>query len=109
MNVFVSLPYTHTDKDVIKHRYETACKYSAKLLREGHIALSPIVTGHAILTVAELPNTFEFWKNYCFETLKLCEELHVLQLDGWHVSKGIAEELEFAGENGITIRMISEV
>lgn len=107
MNIFVSLPYTHKEPEIIQLRYERACAYSAVLLKQGHIPLSPIVTGHAILTVADLPGDFEFWKNYCYETLKLCQEVHVLQMPGWDQSSGVAAELEFAESKGMPVRYIS--
>jgi hypothetical protein len=106
MNIFVSLPYTHADKAVIQKRFESACKYSAKLLKEGHIAISPIVTGHAILTVTDLPGDFEFWENYCYETLKVCNEVHVLCMPGWEESIGVEGEIQVAIALGLHIEYI---
>lgn len=104
--IFVSLPYSHPDPDVVTSRYALACLYSAKLLRLGHVVQSPIVTGHAIIQVTNLPGDFNFWKNYCLTVLSACEEMHVLKLDGWENSTGILAELMFAKERGIPVEYI---
>lgn len=99
-------PYSHDDKKVVEHRVKTVCDYSAKLMKDGLSCISPITVGTGILTHADLPTDFEFWKKLSLDLLKVSDEVHVLMLDGWEESVGVKAEIEYAMAFGKTIKYI---
>lgn len=104
--IYVALPYSHKDPAIERIRYEQACFYSAQLVKGGEVVQSPIVIGHVIRPYASLPGDIEFWRHFCLTMLAVCNEMHVLMLDGWRESLGVSEEIEFASEHEIEVKYI---
>jgi len=102
--IFISSPYTHKDKKVEHQRYVDTCKYAAYLFTQQKMAVSPVIVGHPLLEHEKLPGDFTFWKDYSFELLKGCSELHVLMLEGWDASVGIQHEIIFADQHEIPVK-----
>lgn len=100
---FVSSPYSHDDKEVVKLRFEQVSKYVARLVSEGTVAFSPITYGHVLCGIQDMPSDFEFWDNFCYSFLDKATKLIVLKLDGWLESTGVQGEIKFAKENNIPI------
>ena len=101
--IYIASPYTHTDKKVIEENYIKVTKFVADLTARGNVVISPITYGHTILQFVDLPNDWEFWKNFCVTILKKCDEMIVYQMDGWEDSRGVQEEIKIAEELGIKI------
>lgn len=104
---FVSSPYSHEDKEVVKLRYEQVSKYVAKLVAEGRVTFSPITYGHVLCGFHDMPSDFEFWGNFCLTFLAKSTKLIVLKLDGWFESIGVQGEIEFAKKNNIPIAYVT--
>ena len=102
--IFISSPYTHEDPLVVEENFVKVAKLSAHLTSNGHITFSPIVYGHTLLKYAKIEADWETWKVFCLTFLKKSEELWVYKMDGWNRSRGVAEEIEFAIKNNITIK-----
>ena len=106
--IYIASPYSDIDERVIEKRYRGVARYTAKILKEGEIAFSPIVHGHHISIQYGLPETFDFWEKYCLGMLYNACELRVLKLDGWQTSKGVTAEISFADEHGIPITFVNK-
>jgi hypothetical protein len=101
--IFLSSPYSHEDEKVREENFVRVSKLAADLCSEGKVAVSPITYGHTLLKYKEMPSDWLFWKNFCLSILMKCEEMIVYKMPGWDKSKGVAEEIKFAEENGIKI------
>ena len=73
------------------------------MMRTGQRVFSPVTHGHAIVMLAELPLTWEFWKSQCDPFLERMDELHVLMLDGWRYSVGVSYEIDVAAKRDVPI------
>ena len=102
---YLSIPYSHFDALIRKHRFEIANKIAADLMKKGRIIFSPISHCHP-LTDYGLPGSWDYWKNYNREFLKICKKLIVVRLEGWEESVGVTEELKIAEEEGLVIEYI---
>jgi hypothetical protein len=79
------------------------------MISKGNVVISPIAYGHPLLEFVEMPYDWQFWSNFCLTFLDRCDEMHVLMMDGWNVSRGVQEEIQFATEHGIPIKFIGNV
>jgi len=105
--IFISIPYTHPDPAVVEERVKAAESYFMELLHRGDCPVSPVVVGHNFVTKYGANCSFEFWDKFCMEQLATCSELHILTLDGWDTSTGVAKENDMAQYFfGIPVRMI---
>lgn len=108
--IYLATPYTagtsHMSKEgkieTINERYQQTKEYLVKHMDE--CIFSPIVHSHEIANEFDLPLTFEYWSEVNHKFLDACSELWVLQLDGWSVSEGIADEIKYAIENDMIIK-----
>jgi hypothetical protein len=100
--IYLASPYTDDDPDVRQRRFEVVCRVAGELMEEGHIVFSAIAHGHSVETIGmEGPAGHDFWMRQCVGMLERAEKLVVLTLDGWEVSRGVQEEIEFALRRGI--------
>jgi len=102
---YLAIPYSHEDVLIRKYRFEIANKIAAALTREGRIIFSPISHCHP-LTDYGLPDSWEYWKKYAYEFLKVVKKLIVIKLNGWEKSIGVQGEIKIANELGVTIEYI---
>lgn len=103
--IYLASPYSHPDPAVREARYKAACKKAAEYLVEGKPVFAPIVHSHPLteFMAPELCMDFDFWMRADLAILKDAAELHVLMLDGWHTSRGVNREVEYADQIGIPI------
>jgi hypothetical protein len=101
--IYIASPYSHELEDVRVNNFKLVAKFTAKLVSEGHIVISPIVYGHILLDYQKMPSDWDFWKKFCLTFLNRCDEIIVYQMPGWENSRGISEEIQFAEKNGIKI------
>lgn len=104
--IFVSVPYSHPDQLVVQDRVRILSHYCGKLLEEGKWNLSPVTHGTTISRHVKLPMDFNFWQHISYEMLKVCEEMHVLMLEGWEDSIGVLGEINYAKMNNIPIHYV---
>lgn len=105
--IFVSAPYSSKEKEVVESRIKAVSIYSGNLLKEGRSNISPLTLGTTILQHCDLPSDFEFWNKLSYDLLELCEEIHVLKLDGWRESIGVMGEIDFATKKNKKIKYIN--
>lgn len=106
--IYVACPYSSENNAVICERVHQANLYTAYLMEQGVNVFSPISYGHPLQNY--LPNErktdHDYWLERELQWLIVCDELHVLCLEGWKESNGVGVEIEFAKENNIEIRYI---
>lgn len=93
--IYIASPYTHPEASVRQVRYNEAMAYTSWLLNKKLWCYSPIVHCHPMAIEHEMPTDAAFWFNYNFSMLRICHDLHVLKLEGWDKSVGIAGEIAF--------------
>ena len=104
--IFLAIPYSHKSARVRNRRFQHACRWTTKLLREGRLVYCPVSARHPLVRYG-LPGDFEFCKRFDKKMIGLCDELWVLMFDGWRESKGVAYEISVARRLGKKIRCIS--
>ena len=104
--IYVASPYFHESYDVRFHRYTAVLKYTNGLIRANRPAFSPIVYGYFFEHFCGANANFESWMEFNDEVLKRCDQMHILMLEGWDVSRGILHETDVAKQNGLPITYI---
>jgi hypothetical protein len=96
--IYLAQPYSSPDPAVIEYRVEHCFKATAKLMSEGRIVFSPIVHTHELgkWIPERLASQHEFWMKQDIAILRHASILVILQLPGWDVSKGVAQEIMVA-------------
>ena len=103
--IYLACPYSHKDKKVRLKRVEQANKKAAELMEEGHLVFSPLSHSHPISEYCNVdPMDHDFWLRQDLWILRgVCDELHVLCLEGWSDSKGVQAEVKVAEDFGMNI------
>ena len=101
--IIVVCPYNTPDVELKKRRVKTLGIYCAKLFREGNIPVSALLSGLAFAEHGELPTDTMTWANFSKLYIRGCDEMHVLQLEGYLNSTGVQLEIAEAMEKGIKI------
>lgn len=105
--IYLASPYSHQDKQVEHQRYTQVQQVMAAFMSTGVNVYSPIVLCHPTALEYNLPTDAKFWENYNNNTIRRCDALWVLCLDGWKESKGVTEEIKFAKLLNLQILFIS--
>jgi len=77
------------------------------MLVPGNVVFCPIAHTHEVGLEHLSDEDHNFWMGQDITILRRCDELHVLMLDQWHDSKGVAEEIEVARDIGLPIHYIT--
>ena len=103
--IYLAGPYSHDSKLVKLKRFLDLNVKAAELMEEGYLVFSPISHSHPISKWVSKENSmsYDFWLAQDFWILDICDELHILCLDGWLESKGVLAEIARAKENGMKI------
>ena len=92
--IYLCCPYSHPDPAIHDHRFRTACRAAAKLMRVGVVVFSPLSHSVPIVEHGGLDGTtHEFWMSVDLPLLQRCDELLVVALEGWQESLGVREEI----------------
>jgi hypothetical protein len=112
MLIYLASPYSHSDKEVRKQRYEKAVEANAKLIEQGFMVYSPIVHGHPLNQYwkehEEARMGWSFWEKFDTLMVRKSDALFVLAIDGWINSVGVTNELELAKRLYIPIKYVTE-
>lgn len=101
--IYIASPYSADTKAKMNQNFTEVSIFTSKLVKRGLIAISPVTYGHILSQYEDLPDQFEFWKDFCNEILSKCELMVVYQLPGWETSTGVSAEIEYCNDNGIPI------
>jgi Domain of unknown function (DUF1937). len=93
--VYLSIPYSDKSKLVVRRRMEVFNQITLKLLSMGVHVVSPMLVEH-LLTDTDIEITYDRWSEYCETMMNSCDELWVIQVEGWDKSTGVKAEIEYA-------------
>ena len=97
---YLATPYSKYPKGTGAAFIE-ACKLTARLIKAGVNAYSPIAHSHPVALHGGIdPLDQEFWKDADAEILARCDLLIVARMDGWEQSSGVAHEIEVFAKAG---------
>lgn len=68
--------------------------------------IAPMVQDYQLLKHIKTTATWEDWGKHCKAIIPRCDEVWVLQYDGWDTSVGVAAEIECARENKVPVRFV---
>lgn len=105
--VYLASPYSHTDKTIVSRRVRQVTHAASELLKTGLNVFSPIVHSHPIAEDHSTPGDWKFWAEIDEDYIKRCDEVYILQLDGYCQSVGIAAEIKIAKKYGKPISFVS--
>lgn len=94
--IYLASPYSHPEAEIRQSRYEQVERLAAQYLMKGLTAFSPIVYGHNMAVAYDMGLAANDWWRFNAAILRRCEEVHVVQINGWETSIGIQQEIEFA-------------
>lgn len=104
--IYLAGAFWHDDKKIRNKRFKTLSKVAGKLMKEKDIYVySPISHGVPIDATAKLDHAF--WVQFSLKMLAKCNEIYVLDVDGWKESKGVQAEINWAKEFDMPIHMIT--
>lgn len=102
---YISAPYGSAENK--EERMKVITSHSANCLKRDESIICPLTMGHEFIKHCELPYDSEWWLKWCFDLLKLCDEMDVLCISGWESSVGVSAEKKFAKEYNIKINVIN--
>lgn len=95
--VYLASPYSHPLDNVRSERFRQAVAAADYQMHRGEIVFSPIAHSHPIDKLSRYAKRdHEFWMRQCIGMLRMADKLLVLDIDGWHDSKGVTQEIELA-------------
>jgi len=107
--IYLASPFTHENTNVEHHRFIQAEVITALILKNNFNVFSPIVHCYEIAKKFTLPSHFEFWAKYDEAMLKRCTHVVILDIEGWEISKGVANEKRLAEKYNIPILRWSQI
>lgn len=96
--IYLATPYNHPDPIIREQRFTLACLAAATLMNDGTFLFCPIAHTHPIALQGNLPYGWDYWKEYDRLMLNACDELWIIQMEGWDNSEGIKGEYKIAKE-----------
>lgn len=104
--VYLASPYNHADAETRERRFREVCAIAAQLMKNGTLLFCPIAHTHPIALAGDLPKGWEYWQAYDRKMLAACDELWIVQMEGWDKSEGVAAELAIANERGMPVHYL---
>ena len=105
--IYLASPYSHPDPSIQDLRFRQACITGGEMIKRGFHVISPIAHSVPISSMAKYPQDYKAWKEWDEELILLCSQVWILMLPGWEDSMGIKNEISFAVNNGIPIKLLS--
>ncbi len=87
--LYLATPYAHENPDVMRKRYETSCRASAKLMSSGTVVFNPLANTVPAVELGGLELEHDEFIAIDLEILRRCDELLVLGLENWRQSVGV--------------------
>jgi len=104
--IYLASPYTADTVALKNKRYNRTLKYTAECVSKGEIIFSPIVHGHNLSKLVEMPTDWSYWEHNCKAFVTHCSKLRVLMLPGWKKSVGVQAEIKYATEIGKEVEYV---
>lgn len=98
--IYLAQPYSHEDGFIRWQRFTAGQRVAAEYLKRGEHVYSPIAMCHPIAELFDMPTEFDFWDAFDKDMIGRVDVVHVLKLDGWEESRGVAAEIAYAESIG---------
>ena len=98
---YIATPLSHdgpTKNKVMYKRYQVAVAVSAMLYQIGQAHYAPIVATYPPSLILKNPAASDFWTTLDKITLRKCDSLWVIMMEGWASSAGIMREINWWDE-----------
>lgn len=109
--VYLAGPYYDDDPKVIKKRFNLFNKVAATLISKKEVyVFSPISHSHPIMGSKAFNKDFfklRHWMPFDLSIMNNCDELNIIDIEGWDKSEGVKLEIEYAKLNGLPIKMVT--
>jgi hypothetical protein len=93
--LYLATPYTRYPGG-LDRAFEAAARLAARLMRAGHHVYSPIAHTHPLAIHGKIdPRAHAIWMPFDEAMMHAANGLVVAHMNGWRVSRGIAEEVAF--------------
>ena len=92
--LYVACPFSHKAPAEREHRFRTACRASAILMKHHIVVFSPLSHSVPIAQYGDIGDSdHDFWMSMDIPLLHRSDELLVLALEGWTESLGVKKEM----------------
>ena len=98
--IYLACPYSHEDHEVMIKRFKAACFVAGNLMRQNTSVYSPISHSHSICDFGGIGYKDPVWYGYDLWYVDRCEDMMVVDIDGWKESKGVALEIAHYNNRG---------
>lgn len=105
--IYIISPFWHEDESVRDRRRNIAIRYTDALIKRGVNVFCPLKYSQNNITKSTKEEGY--WLSFDVEIMRCADEVHVLKVDGWKESKGVAIEIKEADKLKIPIKYISTV
>ncbi len=96
MKIYLAVPYSHPNAKVREYRFNCVNEVALGLISQGHLVFSPISQTHPMEVSTGTVHGFDFWRDYNFGWIDICDVVYVLKLEGWGRSIGVGAERLYA-------------
>ncbi len=91
--LYLSTPYTHSDPDEMRRRYQISCRATAKLLKAGIVTFNPLANAVPAVELGGLELDHDSFLKIDLEILRRSDELLILGMAEWQKSDGVRAEM----------------
>ena len=104
----ISGPYSSKDEAVKQSRIKAIADACLLVTKMGDIPVSPLLFGLTLIEKSgqQLPDSYEFWDEFCRQYVLASHKIYVLNLPGWDESNGVKDEIKVAKENLIPVYLV---
>lgn len=104
--IYLACPFRHADPIVQRKRCAATHYVAAQLSLQGRHVFSPLTHNELLIDIINDAIPGEQWMQFDLAILAICKHLYIVKMEGWELSKGVAREIAFAKERGITVQEI---
>lgn len=112
--IYLASPYSSRQADAgdrkreEQWRFEMVQNVTHQLMQRGFLVLSPIAYSHQFAVgYKSVGGCWETWKEFDSALIARCDEVWVLKLPGWDLSKGVRSECELARQFGKAVAYVA--
>lgn len=114
--IYIASPYSvvnkeeldkETIRDIHHSRYVCVTDYAAHLASQRRLFYAPITMTHPLIDFGA-PEEWDYWIDLDRPFMQMCNVLHVLMLDDWEKSKGVAVEIDSFLSRGLPVYYINK-
>lgn len=102
MITYLACPFSHPDPKVKEERLKLFYKVDANFSKQGLFTISPM-NKVATAQAEEMPTTWDYWEQFSYKLIEICDKLVVITIDGWESSPGVTGEINYAKMLGLKV------